>query len=36
VAVSRQEAGALTVLRAVVCLMFGFFGFAVAFPGPPL
>jgi hypothetical protein len=32
VVVSRQEAGALTVLGAVVCLMFGFLGFAVAVP----
>jgi hypothetical protein len=32
VAVSRQAAGALTVLGAAVCLMFGFFGFAVAVP----
>ena len=32
VALSRQDAGALTVLGAAVCLMFGFFGFAVAVP----
>jgi hypothetical protein len=32
VAVSRQEAGALTLLGAAVCLIFGFFGFAVAVP----
>jgi hypothetical protein len=32
VALSKQEAGALTVLGAAVCLMFGFFGFAVAVP----
>lgn len=31
-ALSRHEAGALTVLAATVCLMFGFFGFAVAVP----
>jgi hypothetical protein len=31
-AVTRQTAGALTVLGAAVCLMFGFFGFAVAVP----
>jgi hypothetical protein len=30
VALSRRDAGALTVLGAVACLMFGFFGFAVA------
>jgi hypothetical protein len=32
VALSRRDAGALTVLGAAVCLMFGFFGFAVAVP----
>ena len=31
-ALSRQDAGALTVPGAAVCLMFGFFGFAVAVP----
>ena len=31
-ALSRQDAGALTVLVAAICLMFGFFGFAVAVP----
>ena len=29
---SRQSAGALTVLGTTVCLLFGFFGFAVAVP----
>ena len=29
---SRLDAGALTVLGAAACLMFGFFGFAVAVP----
>jgi hypothetical protein len=32
VALSRENAGALTVLGAAACLMFGFFGFAVAVP----
>jgi len=32
VALSRHEAGALMVLGAAVCLIFGFFGFAVAVP----
>ena len=31
-ALSKQNAGALTVLAAAACLMFGFFGFAVAVP----
>jgi hypothetical protein len=31
-AVSRQQAGGLMVLGAAVCLMLGFFGFAVAVP----
>ena len=31
-ALSRLDAGAVTVLAAAVCLMFGFFGFAVAVP----
>ena len=35
-ALTRQNAGALTVLGAAVCLVFGFFGFAVAVPGSPL
>jgi hypothetical protein len=29
---SRQNAGVLTVLGAAACLIFGFFGFAVAVP----
>ena len=29
---SRQDVGALTALGCAVCLMFGFFGFAVAIP----
>jgi hypothetical protein len=32
VALSKQNAGALTVLGAAACLIFGFFGFAVAVP----
>jgi hypothetical protein len=32
VALSRPNAGALTVLGAAACLVFGFFGFAVAVP----
>jgi hypothetical protein len=32
VALSEQDAGALTVLAAAACLVFGFFGFAVAVP----
>jgi hypothetical protein len=32
VAFSREAAGALTVLGAAVCLVFGFLGFAVAVP----
>jgi len=32
VALSRQDAGALTVLGGAVCLLFGSFGFAVAVP----
>jgi hypothetical protein len=32
VALSRGDAGALTWLGAAACLMFGFFGFAVAVP----
>jgi hypothetical protein len=32
VTISREDAGALTVLGAAACLMFGFFGFAVAVP----
>jgi hypothetical protein len=32
VTLSRRDAGALTVLGAAACLMFGFFGFAVAVP----
>ena len=32
VALSNQDTGALTVLAAAGCLMFGFFGFAVAVP----
>ena len=31
-ALSRDDAGALTVLAAAGCLMFGFFGFMVAIP----
>ena len=31
-ALSRPNAGALTVLGAAACLLFGFFGFAVAVP----
>jgi len=32
VPLSRQDVGALTALGCAVCLMFGFFGFAVAIP----
>jgi hypothetical protein len=32
VTVSKEEAGALMVLATVACLIFGFFGFAVAVP----
>jgi hypothetical protein len=32
VALNRRDAGALMALGAAVCLMFGFFGFAVAVP----
>jgi len=32
VTLGSQKAGALTVLGAAVCLIFGFFGFAVAVP----
>jgi hypothetical protein len=32
VALSRPNTGALTVLGAAACLVFGFFGFAVAVP----
>jgi hypothetical protein len=32
VALSRQDVGALTTFGAAVCLIFGFFGFAVAVP----
>ena len=31
-ALSKQDAGALTALAATACLLFGFFGFAVAVP----
>ena len=31
-ALSRQDTGALTVFGAAACLVFGFFGFAVAVP----
>jgi hypothetical protein len=36
VALSRHDVGALMALGTAACLVFGFFGFAVAIPGPLL